>query len=194
MSTSEFTKYMIAKQFKELLKNHDFHNISVHMIVSNCHISKNTFYYHFQDKYDVIKWIFYSESASIINDLYVHTNWIETLQKLCIYLQENKGFYIKVLHIQEQNSFTECLTEFNFQLTKDMLMHLHADEILATNEIDVVSHFYAYGLTGVISHWAQNGMKVDPRPVIEMLQDTLSGKIYQRLQSYRHEDDKNINK
>lgn len=49
MSTSEFTKYMIAKQFKELLKNHDFHNISVHMIVSNCHISRNTFYYHFQN-------------------------------------------------------------------------------------------------------------------------------------------------
>lgn len=119
---------------------------------------------------------------------------MDFLFRKCIYLQENKEFYIKVLHIQGQNSFTECLTEFNFQLIKDMLMHLHADEILATNEIDVVSHFYAYGLTGVISHWAQNRMKVDPRPVIEMLQDTLSGKIYQRLQSYRHEDDKNINK
>ena len=69
MSTSEFTKYMIAKQFKALLKNHDFHNISVHMIVSNCHISRNTFYYHFQDKYDVIKWIFYSESASIFRKI-----------------------------------------------------------------------------------------------------------------------------
>ena len=66
---------------------------------------------------------------------------MDFLFRKCIYLQENKEFYIKVLHIQGQNSFTECLTEFNFQLTKDMLMHLHADEITAKDIVTIVKQW-----------------------------------------------------
>lgn len=54
MSTAEFTKYMVAQGFRQLLRERDFEDISVGDIARHCHISRNTFYYHFKDKYDVI--------------------------------------------------------------------------------------------------------------------------------------------
>ena len=41
----------------------EFEQISVGLIARHCHISRNTFYYHFKDKYDIISWIFYREVA-----------------------------------------------------------------------------------------------------------------------------------
>lgn len=111
MSTVEFTKYMVAKGTKELLQTRDFEEISVGEIARHCHISRNTFYYHFKDKYDVINWIFYSEITPII------------------------------------------------------------------------------GESQSMDNWAKNGMEGDPEPVVRMLEDLLSGDIFDKLIALQHSGD-----
>ena len=68
MSNAAFTKLMIAQGLKRLLKTTSFVNVSVGDIARECKISRNTFYYHFKDKYDLISWIFYTEITSILSD------------------------------------------------------------------------------------------------------------------------------
>lgn len=183
MSTSDFTKYMIAQGTKSLLKSVDFEKLSVGDIARYCHISRNTFYYHFRDKYDVISWIFYSEITPIIGTDQSMDNWSECLLALCQYLQKNKEFYIKVLNVRGQNSFSECLMEFYVNLVQNLLLNSRGDQILEHSQIRVISNFYAFGLTGVISNWAKNGMTADPAPAIHMLKDLLSGEIFDRILS-----------
>ena len=45
---------MIAQGVKQLLQTTDFEDLSVGEIAKHCGISRNTFYYHFKDKYDII--------------------------------------------------------------------------------------------------------------------------------------------
>ena len=66
MSNSDFTKFMIARGLKQLLEMKSFTDITVGDIARHCKISRNTFYYHFRDKYDVINWIFYTEITPLI--------------------------------------------------------------------------------------------------------------------------------
>lgn len=181
MSTAAFTKYMVAKGTKELLQTKDFEDISVGDIARHCHISRNTFYYHFKDKYDVISWIFYSEITPIIGESPSMDNWADSLLALCRYLQEKRVLYRKVLHIQGQNSFSECLMEFYVNLTQKLLLNAGGDRFLSPGQIRTISRFYAFGLTGVICNWARNGMEADPEPVVRMLEDLLSGEIFDRL-------------
>lgn len=181
MSTSEFTKYMIAQGVKELLQTSDFEDISVSDIAKHCHISRNTFYYHFKDKYDIISWIFYSEITPIIGESQEISSWSEGLLHLCQYMRENKNFYIKVLHVQGQNSFSECLMEFYTNLAQNILLNAKGDQILTPEQIRIISKFYAFGLTGVVSNWAKNGMKAEPEPVIQMMEDLFSGEIFDKI-------------
>lgn len=187
MSTTEFTKYMVAKATKELLQTKEFADVSVGDIANHCHISRNTFYYHFKDKYDVISWIFYSEITPIIGESQSMDNWGDALLALCRYLQENRTFYIKVLHIQGQNSFSECLMEFYVNLTQNLLLNARGDQFLTPEQIRTISRFYAFGLTGVVSNWAKNGMEADPEPVVHMLEDLLSGEIFDKLIALQHD-------
>lgn len=150
-------------------------------ISRHCGISRNTFYYHFKDKFDVLSWIFYSEITPIIGTSQSIESWNEALLALCRYMQKNKTFYIKVLRIQGQNSFSECLMEFYVNLVQNILLSAGGDQVLSRQQIGVISNFYAFGLTGVVSNWARNGMEGDPKPSVQMLKELLSGEIFDQL-------------
>lgn len=169
MATSEFTKLMIAEGLKQLLETKPFAAVTVQDIARHCGISRNTFYYHFKDKYDLISWIFHSEITPIIDAGISIDSWSDGLLSLCRYMQENKKFYLNVLHFHGQNSFTECLVEFYETLVKNILLNDVGDQVLTPQEIEIVARFYAHGLTGEILHWAQNDMVDDPEPLIQRL-------------------------
>ena len=51
----------IAEGLKELCHHKDFNKISVRDITEQCGLNRQTFYYHFQDKYELLDWIYYQE-------------------------------------------------------------------------------------------------------------------------------------
>lgn len=188
MSTSEYTKKMIAQGMKQLLEEKAFEDISVGDIAKHCRISRNTIYYHFRDKYDIISWIFFSEITPLIGDSAKIGHWAEGLLALCSYMQENRSFYIKVLQIQGQNSFSQCLMEFYANLAQNFILDAKGGQILTQQQIRTISQFYAFGLTGVVSNWAKAGMEDDPRPTIQTLKNLFSGEIFEKLLSLQQED------
>ena len=54
MAESNITKQALANGLKELMAVHPFEKISIGQICDKCHMSRQSFYYHFKDKYDLI--------------------------------------------------------------------------------------------------------------------------------------------
>ena len=81
------TKQALAESLKKLTARKDFQEISVGGIAAGCGLSRNTFYYHFRDKYDLANWIFHSETAVLFTDDLDGARWGEMLNQLCDYLQ-----------------------------------------------------------------------------------------------------------
>lgn len=52
------TKDQLSHNFLILLKTKGIEEISVSELCKKSDISRETFYYHFQDKYDLISWIY----------------------------------------------------------------------------------------------------------------------------------------
>ena len=61
MANSELTKRVLADGIKKVMETKAFDKITVTDITDSCGVSRNTFYYHFQDKYELVNWIFYTE-------------------------------------------------------------------------------------------------------------------------------------
>ena len=51
------TKKAISYALKDLLKTNPFSKITINDIAASCNINKQTFYYHFLDKEDLVEWI-----------------------------------------------------------------------------------------------------------------------------------------
>ncbi|MBQ3205429.1 MAG: TetR family transcriptional regulator, partial [Peptococcaceae bacterium] len=53
---SKETKQLIAETFVELSRQKSIDKVTVKDVVEACHVSRQTFYYHFQDLDDVMAW------------------------------------------------------------------------------------------------------------------------------------------
>ena len=68
MPESNLTKKAIALSAKELTKEKPYDKISISDIADRCGIKRQTFYYHFQDKYELLVWIYFNELFAISYD------------------------------------------------------------------------------------------------------------------------------
>lgn len=119
MSESNITKRAYAGALRELMKTTPFEKITVAQICEKYGMSRNSFYYHFKDKFDLVAWIFDEEYVDLVNNR-SFTPW-GFMEVLCGYLYDNRDFYRKVLKDQGQNSFSEHFEEFIYPLMQNQL-------------------------------------------------------------------------
>ena len=83
MSNNSITKEALATALKKLLEQQPLSKISVKHITDYCNISRNTFYYHFKDKYELINWMFYTDMLENVNSFNDPSKLTESFVKVC---------------------------------------------------------------------------------------------------------------
>ena len=68
------TKLQLEEAFKKLLLEKPFHKITIKDLTDACYLSRMSFYYHFQDKYELINWVFYTDMLQNVIRLMIHLN------------------------------------------------------------------------------------------------------------------------
>ena len=164
MSDSLITKKAIAGALKTVCKEKAFDKISIADITAACGLNRQTFYYHFQDKYELLSWIYYNENFSLITEDISFENWNEKIFEMLRMMVREKAFYMNTLKEQEK-TFESYLFDMAKALFLDALELLDVGGKLAAAEKEFDAEFYAFGICGVIMSWAERGMKIAPEVV-----------------------------
>lgn len=157
MPRSNQTKRLLAQSLQELMVNTPLEKISVNDIVDYAGVGRNTFYYHFEDKYDLVNWYFQSGITQFLVERSAYSSWEAMLDAIVEYLQQNKVFYCNALAYNGQNSLQQYIFEYMCsifrQRVKEMVPTVSEEDSLN------VGRFYAGALMGVMIPWAMGGMK-----------------------------------
>lgn len=173
MSESLITKKAMAESIKELMKKKSLEKITVSDIVQNCGLNRQTFYYHFKDKYDLINWIYYNEIVVTLSNVSAVEDWSVVMLEILNVMKKEKTFYIGALNVDGQNIFHD----YFFNVTKDMLLKIvdqltdgvqEGRDMKAADKL-FIAEFYTYGLVGMVIQWAKNGMKEPPNEIVDRL-------------------------
>ena len=92
MPRSNQTKQLLAQSLQELMATTPLEKISVNDIVDHANVGRNTFYYRFEDKYDLVNWYFQSGITRFLVELSAYSSWNALLAALETYFLENKVF------------------------------------------------------------------------------------------------------
>lgn len=183
MSESLITKKAIASGLKELTKKKSFDKITIHDIAEICGLNRQTFYYHFQDKYELVDWIYYNEAISIIINNLTYDNWDKKVLEMLTKMKEDDYFYKDTLKQSTENGFRDYLFNIASELFLDIIERIAVNENFGENDKRFISQFYAFGIVGVIVSWGQNGMKETPEYITNQLKNVSIGT--QKFAAYR---------
>ncbi|MGM9615000.1 MAG: TetR/AcrR family transcriptional regulator [Oscillospiraceae bacterium] len=166
---SRFTQKAILQTFTDMLEVMPFDKITVSAIVKECGISPNTFYYHYQDIYELLDiWLLdqlgqYTQDPSA-NDLQSN---LKSLLHAC--RDHSKIVY----HIFNSLS-RDRLERYVFTVTDDMcyqyVCELTKGRDVSPERLTEISNFCRYAFSGYFLKFLWNNMEDD----IDSLVDTLN--------------------
>lgn len=160
MSNNMITKDALGKALKALLEKKPLSKISVKDITEYCNISRNTFYYHFKDKYELINWIFYTDMLENVNSFNDPSKLTNSFVNVCKCLYANRKFYLACFQYIGQNSLYEYLNEFYYELWRINIdvQYTESGFKLTETELHLMAKMKAHSLVGIISDWVKDGM------------------------------------
>ena len=155
----DLTKKLIAESFQSLLEKHPFDKITIRMITDQAGLIRPTFYNHFQDKYDLVEWIFSEDIVSEVDRLLQHGMYQEAIKFLFTGIHKNRKFYTKMLQVSGQNSLEEVLLRRLEELFRREIIEKGIKDIPQNRVLNVtyVSRYYALGLATSIEAWLAGG-------------------------------------
>ena len=151
MADSNITKRALASALKELMQEIPFQKISVADICEKCDMNRKSFYYHFQDKYELMNWIFDTEFIEWIGQNSAGQS-IEEMTVLFRILYDNRAFYCNALSVQGQNSLSEHIREIALPV-----LQVRLQEALAAEEDSAFYlEFFLDALLGAVFRWIRD--------------------------------------
>ena len=171
MSAADLTRLAIVSSLKEVSEKKSFEKITVIEIAKQCDISRNTVYYYFKDKYDVLEWIFHMELEPILAPFMPEEKWPESIIALCEHMKKEKGFYMSALNDPGPRGLYQLLVNYYKQ---SMLLfakrHYERMGIKDSESQEVIARFYSHAMIGLMTDWARAGMKKDPHCATRIIQ------------------------
>jgi probable dihydroxyacetone kinase regulator len=181
---SQTTKKAIAASLKKLLTKKPLSKITINDIVEDCGITRQTFYYHFADIYDLIEWIFTSEATKALNGEKTYATWQEGFLHIFQYVLDNKLFVTNIYHSINR----EQLERYLYNETYNLLMGVVEEKAAGLSVKDeykrFIANFYKYGFTGLMLDWIRTGMKENPSLIIERLSILIHGDFEKMLKRF----------
>ena len=169
MPSSMITKKTIAQALKELMGRHSFDKITVADITESCGLNRQTFYYHFNDKYSLLNWIFDQEVIGILKSGLTIDNWQQCILDMLAEMYKNERFYWNALRISPQSEFEVHLLSLAKAMFYIIIGKLVSEGQITEEEMRFMADFYAHGSVGIIVEWAKSGMRETPEHLTEMI-------------------------
>ncbi|QQO08694.1 TetR/AcrR family transcriptional regulator C-terminal domain-containing protein [Breznakiella homolactica] len=167
MSHSNVTKEMLADAMKKFMTERPFEKITVGDLVQHCRLNRNSFYYHFKDKYELVNWIFYHDFIEKLEKDRPLTGW-DLLEKLTYFFYENKSFYAKAITITGYN----CFSDYFFEMMQKINVFF-VDKCFEETAADgFYTVFCANIFLASITWWLKAGTEVPPEKLMGMMKDS----------------------
>lgn len=174
---AQFTRRAIMESFMRLVGKKPLDKITVKDIVEDCEITRNTFYYHFQDIYDLTAEVFRNEFSNIIQRRGSQGNWSDQLWDIALFARENRS---AILHIYNSARQAELVRVFERSADEYMLQIVRSYPEaagVAEEDIRLIAALLRCSIMGVARNWLDKGMREDPSPVMDRAKQLFEGLI-----------------
>ena len=179
------TKRRLAQALKELMAEKPIKKITIQDIVERSHMTRQSFYYHFQDIYDLVEWACFEDASRALDGKKTYATWQEGFLNIFEAVLENKPFIQNVYHAVSREQVERYLYRMVQQLVFAVVEEQAAGIPVAERDKRFIADFYKYAFVGIMLDWVRDGMQEDPKRIVERISLLIEGDIVRALEKMR---------
>lgn len=198
-NSGEKTKLLIAGSLRKLMKKKSLDKIKIREIVEDCGVNRQTFYYHFQDIYALVEWIYTYDGMQIFNEHKDNFDWMSMVKRMFDYLEEHQDEIKCVVNSKAEKFFYNFVHE-KIGLCAKMVVEFISKGMTVDSYYKVfIADFYTYAVCDVVENWMRNrnATRMSSDELIHLFELTMLGNVKVALERFeketlmRHEAAKN---
>lgn len=173
--TSLNTKKTLAESLKKIMLRKSFSKITVSEIIADCGLNRKTFYYHFDDIYALLKWIFDNEAIEVAKRFNLIVDYKEAIFFVMDYIEENDYIINCAYDSIGRDEMKKCFFgDFN-----DLVVSLvdsaerELGKTLDSGYKIFLCSFYTEALAGILIDWIKNRKERNRQQIMEYLVRTM---------------------
>lgn len=184
---SQVTKRALEESLKHLLLQKPLNKITINDITEDCGVNRMTFYYHFQDIYDLVEWSCEEDARRALAGKKTYQTWQEGFLNIFHFVEEEKPFVLNVYRSVSRDRLERYLYQATYDLLLGVVEEQSAGMDVAQSDQEFIAGFYKYGFVGIVLEWIDHGMKENPEEIVNRLGLAIQGDIARALERFRRD-------
>ena len=144
------TEHRLAEALKTMMSDLPLEEISVAALTRRCKVHRQTFYYHFNDIYDLLALVFLNEKIPNIDDA---KNSEEMVTAIYRYYENNQAFIDGTLNSAGKDLFEEFIYNTCYRLFTKFINNLTESKRINVNEKKNIVRFRAFAYSSSIVYY-----------------------------------------
>lgn len=181
---SNNTKKMFAESLKRALTKKPLSKISVSEIVADCGVNRKTFYYHFENINDLLKWVLRQEAVDIVMELDNALDYEQSIRFVIDYIDKNEEI-MKNIYSMGKNE----LRQFLYADFKDIIISIVENTQISlrlsvpSDFKDFLINFHTEAIAGLLQEWIVDKSVRNKERTVQYLQLILHSSLVESLKS-----------
>lgn len=172
---NEETLLLFAKAIKSLIKTQPLDKITVTGIVFQAGKTRQTFYRHFQDKYDLVNWYFEKLVLKSFEEMRQGGSLQEALNLKFAFIEQEHAFFKEAFKSNDYNNLIHydfcCIYDFY----KKFIYKKTGKDL--SKDIDFLLNMYCRGSVDMTVDWVLNDMPIKKEEIVQYLMDAIPDKL-----------------
>lgn len=174
---SDITKRAMSAALKNLLKEKKLNKITVQDIADECGINRQTFYYHFQDIYDLVEWTCIEDTEKVLKENRTYDTWQEGFLSVFDLAKKDKTFIDNIYRSVSLEMIEQYLYRLVYPLLKNVVDEKANGQTVREENKKYIADFYKYAFVGVLLEWIRNDMAESPGQIVDRVSRIVGGAI-----------------
>ncbi|MBO5023535.1 MAG: TetR/AcrR family transcriptional regulator C-terminal domain-containing protein [Clostridia bacterium] len=176
---SALTKNALINSFMKILKEKNFDKITINDITADCGVARMTFYYHFEDIYDMVSYIIQEKLRAFVNKDFTYETWRQDYMAVYEAVLTEKVFFSKIFSSIDLRVIQSYLYTFARQYVLGIIDEQAKRLELTLNEKkrEMVCSVYCYSMVGALLSWISRGMNEEPSTYVGRFCRILTGTL-----------------
>ena len=155
---TDTTRHLLTESLKRLMVQKPLNKISIREITEGCGVNRQTFYYHFDDVYDLLEWVFEEDANRVLPSEIYYEKWKENVSVFFRYLEDNRTFVLNIFNSQNRAYLLRYLKRRLHLVYHAFAAIVAEGQNVEWGDFEFICDFYVNGIVGIIAQWCDIGM------------------------------------
>ncbi len=182
---SQKTKHRLAQVLKDNLRSQSVEKITISDLTDGCGINRKTFYYHFRDIYDLVKWAIEEDFRDAWGSNNTYESWHSGFLGILKRAQNDDRFIISAFPNLDRDFIRNCLIE-PFRAVMDTAISSKTVEMdMDAEDHSLIINFCCHAAVGITMEWLEESPRREPEYIAGVVSDIFYSALPGTLEALR---------